>query len=78
MLKNRIDFDGMVGAMTEASKVRALLAPRYAALLDTETDKTVSFSSASLSKPTDANSGSQLAPVSSRGMVQSKRKGRKK
>ena len=78
ILKNRIDFDGMVGAMTEVSEVRALLAPHCAALLDTEIDKMVSFSSASLSKPTDANSGSQLAPVSSRGMVQSKRKGRKK
>ena len=75
ILKNRIDFDGMVGAMTEVSEVRALLAPRYAALLDTEIVKMVFFSSASLSKPTYANSGSQLAPVSSRGMVQSKRKG---
>ena len=78
ILKNRIDFDGMVGAMTEVPEVRELLAPRYAAPLETEIDKMVSFASASLSKPTDANSGSQLAPVSSRGMVQSKKKGRKK
>ena len=78
ILKKRIDFASMVGAMTEVSGVRPLLAPRYAALLDTEIDKMVSFSRASLSKPTDANSGSQLAPASSRGMVQAKRKGRKK
>ena len=77
-LRNRIDFDGMVCAMTDASEVKALLAPRYAALLDTEIDKMVAFSSVSLTTKPDANPHSQLAPVSSRGMAQSKRKGRKK
>jgi len=77
-LKTCIDFDGMVGVLTDVPEVKALLSPRYADLLDTEIDKMVAFSSASPTKPADANPVSQLAPVSSRGMAQSRRKGRKK
>ena len=77
-LKTCIDFDGMVGVLTDAPEVKTLLAPRYDDLLDTEIDKMVAFSSAAPTKPADANPVSQLAPVSSRGMAQSRRKGRKK
>ena len=84
IIQNRVDFGGMVGNMSEAPEVKVLLAPRFAAFLEAEIDKILAFSTFSGDpgtvelRPPDADPVFQLAPVSARGMAQSKRKGRKK
>ena len=83
--ENLVDFGGIVGAITDSSEVKAVLDPRFSALLEAEIDKMVAFAVAShfganAMEPSQSADGPsfELAPVSARGISQPKKKGRKK